>query len=288
MDKLIISVAMNEYTTREQNPHVPITPEEIANDAYACYNAGASIVHFHPRDPETTVTRATDVVMYEDIASRIRDQCDLIWYPTYDGLRTDDGLGHVYELNRSGKGRLESHLIAVGAFNPTAYDFSSGQWVNDNAGGFRHATIEPFFRYAVDTGLKPILIVYELGNIKSTLLFRKLGLLRDPVAYSLRFSEDQTFGPEPNAEGVKAYVSVIPKDVPHLWFVQVYGGPHHLMNQLAVSMGGHARTGTGELAQGPDGPEPNARMVERIAAMAKAIGRDVATTAEARAMLGMV
>jgi len=52
MDKVIITVAVTGgQTTREQNPGLPITPEEIAQAAYECYNEGASIVHIHVRDP---------------------------------------------------------------------------------------------------------------------------------------------------------------------------------------------------------------------------------------------
>ena len=50
--KVIIEVRGNEYTMRDRNPHVPWSPEEIAADAAACCDAGASIVHFHARDAE--------------------------------------------------------------------------------------------------------------------------------------------------------------------------------------------------------------------------------------------
>ncbi len=82
MQKLIIQVALNEYVTREQNPLVPMSVQEIAQDAIDCANAGASIVHPHPRDPKTHLTRPSDVPMYVDIAQRIRAKCDLIYYPT--------------------------------------------------------------------------------------------------------------------------------------------------------------------------------------------------------------
>ena len=53
MDKLIIDARLNEYTFREPNPNIPYAPEEIAADAAACVEAGASIVHYHAREPET-------------------------------------------------------------------------------------------------------------------------------------------------------------------------------------------------------------------------------------------
>ena len=50
MRKLIITAALTgSLPTKEQNPNVPITPDEIAQDALACYNAGAAVVHIHPQ-----------------------------------------------------------------------------------------------------------------------------------------------------------------------------------------------------------------------------------------------
>ena len=53
MKKLIIEAAVNEAASKEINAHIPYGPDEIAADAIACTKAGASIVHFHARDPES-------------------------------------------------------------------------------------------------------------------------------------------------------------------------------------------------------------------------------------------
>ena len=62
MDKLIIEVRINEYASRKHNPHVPFSPNEICDDALRCRNAGASIIHYHARDPVT-------ITMLHDIAA---------------------------------------------------------------------------------------------------------------------------------------------------------------------------------------------------------------------------
>ena len=62
MEKLIITAALTgAEVTRAQQPNLPLTPEEIANEAYACYEAGASIVHIHARDEAGNPTQDVDV-----------------------------------------------------------------------------------------------------------------------------------------------------------------------------------------------------------------------------------
>ena len=288
MDKLIIQVALNEYTTRVQNPHVPLSPEEIARDAYACYNAGASVVHFHPRDPKTHLTSASDTASYIETLQLIRAKCDMVFYPTYDGaLPVERQQDHVRQLTQDQRSRLEVHLIAIGAYLPATYDATKRQFLRDQTFTYRHTDFVPFFEFCNQSGLKPFLIVKEVGHVRHTLLYREIGLLKDPIVCHLRFPDTETFGPPPNADGIRAYLSAVPAGVPFHWFTQVYGRPHYRMNALAIAMGGHARTGIGEVVIDPAGPEPNAKMVERIASMAKAIGRDIATPDEARRMLGV-
>ncbi|MFD2500225.1 3-keto-5-aminohexanoate cleavage protein [Rhizorhabdus histidinilytica] len=87
--KVIIEVALNETVMRCENPHVPLTPEEIAEDAYQCYREGASIIHFHNRVPDKPDDGTYDSSLagsaehYADTMRLIRARCDVIPYPTY-------------------------------------------------------------------------------------------------------------------------------------------------------------------------------------------------------------
>jgi len=63
MTNLIIDVRINEYTLRKDNPNVPYSPEEIANQALECSREGASILHYHARDPQTGAP-SSDVKLY--------------------------------------------------------------------------------------------------------------------------------------------------------------------------------------------------------------------------------
>ena len=88
MDKLIIEVAMNEMTSKAQNPRVPYGPAEVAADAAECAAAGASVLHFHAREPETGEQEWTGLERYREGVRLIREcgvSSDVVFYPTYKG-----------------------------------------------------------------------------------------------------------------------------------------------------------------------------------------------------------
>lgn len=80
-NKVIIEVRINEYTMRDANPNVPYSPAEIATQALQCWREGASIIHYHARDPHTGAP-ASDPQLYADTVRRIKEQSDLISMPT--------------------------------------------------------------------------------------------------------------------------------------------------------------------------------------------------------------
>ena len=109
VEPLIIDVRLNEYTPREPNPHIPFSPAEIGEDAATCTRAGASIVHFHARDPETGAP-SSDVDFYCDAAREVRARCEALIMPTL-GANTvtdlDARIGHVEVMGRDEKTRAD-------------------------------------------------------------------------------------------------------------------------------------------------------------------------------------
>ncbi|MGQ9713554.1 MAG: 3-keto-5-aminohexanoate cleavage protein, partial [Anaerolineae bacterium] len=89
MDKVIITAALTgSRTTKAHNPAVPYTPEEIAEDAVACWRAGAAVVHIHVRDPQTGAP-SMDLALFREVVERIRARCDLILNLTTSGLHLE-------------------------------------------------------------------------------------------------------------------------------------------------------------------------------------------------------
>ena len=84
MEKLIITAALTgAEVTRAQQPNLPLTPEEIAADAFACYEAGASVVHIHARDLDGNPTQ--DASVYKEIKEKIAEKCNIIFQPSTGG-----------------------------------------------------------------------------------------------------------------------------------------------------------------------------------------------------------
>ena len=82
MAKVMIEAAINGNAMRKLNPHIPYSPEEIAADAIATCKAGAALIHFHVRDPETGKW-VQDVPYYSEVYRRARRGCDALLWPTF-------------------------------------------------------------------------------------------------------------------------------------------------------------------------------------------------------------
>jgi len=86
MKALIISAAITgSRNTREISPYIPITPEEIVQSSIECWNAGASIVHIHVRDPETGLG-CQDVKLFKRVVLPLREKTDLVLCLTTSGI----------------------------------------------------------------------------------------------------------------------------------------------------------------------------------------------------------
>lgn len=308
MKKLIIEVALNETVTRPENKNVPLTPEEIAADALECYEAGATIVHFHNRiadlDPsQLDISLNASPEHYAETIRLIRARCDVIPYPTYSYPGTKERLlaereqhPHVRALREMPDIRLETFVLHVGATNMGRFDRQSGQFVGDAVSSNSHADMAAYLHWCNQVGLKLQFMVREPGHMRHIAMYRDMGLIEGPVVVHLNFADAQPWGPAPNAKGIQCMLEALPADLPCEWFVHNYTtfypdpatpDSHRLLNVLAVAMGGHARTGIGDKPLWDGRPLRNAEMVAKVRAVAEAAGREIASTDEAREILGI-
>src|SRR4030042_3681882 len=104
MQKLVVTAAVaGSQTTKKQPPFLPLPPEEIAEEAYRCFQAGASMVHVHPRNPRKEVS---DVEVLGETVRLIREKCNIIIQAGTGGR------------NRFGKHREEEDRLALLEINP--------------------------------------------------------------------------------------------------------------------------------------------------------------------------
>jgi 3-keto-5-aminohexanoate cleavage enzyme len=291
MEKLIIEAALNEIVMREEHPHVPITAEEIARDAYECYNAGASIVHFHARDRRTGSNQPDNTALYQEAVRRIRDKCDLLWWPTYNGRKSlDADWRNLRDLAADPLTRPELFVFFPAAANYGHWNRKENRFESDDVGYMQHGETQRFLLLCRELGIKPVIGAKEPGDTRLAAFFGEMGWIDAPLTCHFLLSDIIPHGPVPGPAGLQMLLSQIPSDTPFHWFAHNYGSSHMRLNVLAIAMGGHARTGVGDTKEMPRAEleiASNARMVERIVRIARDLGREIATPAEARRILAV-
>ena len=147
MQKLIITAALTgAEVTKEIQPSLPVTPDEIAEAAYECYKAGASIVHVHARDNDGNPTQ--DYEVYKEIKEKIEAKCDIIVQPSVGGAtwHTMEQRAQPIDL------KPEMATLSCGTCNFGADVFTNSE-----------EYIEFFAGKMKENGAKPEIEVFERG-----------------------------------------------------------------------------------------------------------------------------
>lgn len=299
MKPVMIEVGLNEATTREENPHVPITPEEIADDILACAEAGATIIHFHARDPKTGDQRTSDTILYREAMLRVRRAgCDILMYPTYEPFisGTADPLqerfGHVLALAEDPAVGLQIGPLDMGSLNlvmgaggellPGMDSMPLEFSVYQNPVPLLRRTLEEYDA----RGLISTLAVFEPGHLRLTMILLEAGL---GLNASLKFmlSDRWVHGPLPDPDGLDDYLRLFDRlrgDRHIEWTCAPSGidSPPALENLLlhALQKGGHVRVGVGDCPVAAGG-RTNSQLVAEVVAMAADLGRRPASTEDA-------
>ena len=270
-DALIISAATTgSWPTKAQNPNVPTTPEEIAQAAIACGEAGAAIVHIHVRDDDEKVT--CDPARY----ARVRELVETAGSDVVINMSTGGGAG-----TSGDEERMAPLVLApeIASFDCGSLNFGERVFVNS----------PPFLReLAVRMkahGVKPEIECFEPGHVWNAVRLIDDGLLEPPFWF--QFVLGVRGGSPPDVKQLQHLVEMLPPAA-H-WSVCGIGRAQLPLGMAAMAMGGHVRTGLedniwyrkGELAQS------NAQLVARVARIAAELGRPLATPDHVRALLGL-
>ena len=269
MDPLIITVAaVGAELTREQQPGLPVTPDEVARDAEECAAAGASIYHLHVRDDSGAPTM--DVDRFAEVLDAIKEKTDVIVQFTSGGAASDPEEARIAPLSL----RPEMATLTTGTVNFGEEIFSNPR-----------PLIERFYLRMRGLGILPEFEIFEPGMIANALSV----LERHGDGHHLHF--DFVLG-VPGA--MPAWPDSLPFLSGHLpagatWSATGIGRSHLAVAEETISMGGHVRTGFEDVRyMGPGEPaRSNAQLIERVVEMTRAAGRPIATPEEARGILGL-
>jgi uncharacterized protein (DUF849 family) len=271
-EPVIISVAITGAVPRKKdNPAVPVTPQEQVESTHEAYEAGASLVHVHVRNPDESP--GSDPGLFARVQEGVRKHCP----------------GMIVQFSTGGRGREQAKRGAMLALRPDMASLATGSVnfpnaIYENPPDF----VEGLARAMLDHGIKPEIEVFDLAMLYNAANLVRKGLVKDkphvqfvmgvPNAMPARRSIFDFLRRElaevlPGARGVAGGMGR------HLW----------VFNLGCLAAGGHCRTGLEDNLRFDEHrlAASNAELVARVATLTQEYGRTVATPAEARTLLGL-
>jgi uncharacterized protein (DUF849 family) len=298
MGKVIITAALTgNIHVPSMSPHLPITPQQLIDEAVRCQQAGAAVVHVHARNASDGKP-TTDVEVYRKILSGIKAKTDLIVSPTTGGTATmtpEERIAVVREL------KPEMATFNAGSFNFALYpvvakvkefkhpwekDFleSTESFIFSNT----FASLKVFCRTMNEVQTLPELEVYDVGQITNLVQIMKEGYLKRPLY--LQFVLGILGGIPATVENLVFLINTAKKALGEFqWSVCAAGRHQFPMGVVNMIEGGYMRVGLednlyiskGKLAKS------SAEQVEKAVRIAHELGLEIATSNEAREMLGL-
>ncbi|MEW6529787.1 MAG: 3-keto-5-aminohexanoate cleavage protein [Thermodesulfobacteriota bacterium] len=281
MKKLVITVAQTGgLHGKALNPALPEQPDEIAQSAYDCYNAGASVCHIHVRNKEGGTTG--DMEIYSDVLTKIKAKCPII-------TQVGNGIGGIIRPSGMIEAATLEERMPLTALEPKPDMLT----INMGTFEFGHVAVfdnpmdwnANFVRRCNERNIPIECECYDMSHIFNTLELVRLGVLKEPVHFSL------VLGVKGGMPFTPKLLSTMVDCVPEGSSWQVITLSKHQLpaTVMAMCQGANIRTGLedniyyskGELAKS------NAQLVERMVRIAREIGREIATVDEAKEMMGI-
>lgn len=271
MEKLIITAAIcGAEVTKEHNPAVPYTVEEIGREAELAYNAGASIIHLHVRNDDGTPTQ--DKERFRQCIAEILKRCpDAIIQPSTGGA-----------VGMS----IEERLQPVG-LNPemATLDCGTCNFGGDEIFVNTENMIIAFANKMMELNIKPEIECFDKGMVDTAIRMAKKGLIKSPLHFNFVLGVNGGMGAD--LRDVVFMAGSIPQGST---FTATGIGRHEFQVATAsIIMGGHVRVGFEDNVYLEKGvlAKSNAELVEKVVRIAKELGRPVANPKEAREILSL-
>lgn len=269
MEPLIITVAaVGAELTREQQPNLPMTPSELAADATACREAGASIYHLHVRDADGNPTM--DVDTYRAALEAIQDATDLIVQFSSGGAVTDDEQARIAPLDL----RPEMATLTTGTVNFGDEVFSN-PW----------PLVASFYVRMRELGILPEFEIFDSGMLAAA-----ERVFAENAGDHHRHYDFVLGVPG----GMPAWSDALDFLSAHLpegatWSATGIGSAHVPIAERTIALGGHVRTGFEDVKwfARNEPVRSNSQLVARVSEMSRDAGREIAEPPVARALLGL-
>lgn len=297
MNKTIIIAAITGAVhIPSMSEYLPVTPQQIIDDAVAAYEAGAAVVHIHGRKEKNGEPTGDPEIM-KNIVEEIRKRCNVVI-----GITTGGAIGMSSEERLAAVPFCKAELASCNAgsvnfcFSPIAdkikipkYDWEIPFVKNTYDLPFVNTFqgIEDYIKVMGENGTKPEFEVYEVGMINNIAYFMKKGLLKGPIY--LQFVLGIMGGLPATVDNLLFLYNTAKKQLGDnfVWSCAAAGKDQFNIVTTAVILGGNARVGLednlyikkGQLAKS------NAEGVKKIKEIVELLGKEIATPEEARKIL---
>lgn len=269
---VIISVAITGAVPRKKDsPAVPVTPAEQVESTHEAFEAGASLVHIHVRNPDESPGSAPE--LYAQVQEGVRKHCP----------------GMIVQFSTGGRGREQAKRGAMLYLKPDMASLATGS-VNFPVGIYENPPdfVEGLARTMLENGIKPEIEVFDLSMLYNAANLVKKGLVKEPPHVQFVMGVPNAM---PARRSVFDFLRAEIEDVlPGATWVAAGIGRHQWeVNKWCLESGGHCRTGLEDnLRITPDRlAASNAELVQKIVDACAQYDRRPASPAEARQLLGL-
>lgn len=282
MAKVIITAALTgDLTSKTKYPSVPVTPEEIAEDAFKCWKAGASVVHLHVRDENDR--SCSDVGQYREAMRLIQEKCDVII-----NLST---AGSVQTGSDITDASYDSRIAPIIELKPEmcSYDAGAFNWMSNSPFTFQNtpAFLEKLNKACVENNCKPEFEIFDPGMFGVVKWYTEKGLIPEPCHFQYVLGVPGGLPAEPaSVFELEHYRQKMFKT--STWSAFGVGVGNLPCIYTALAMGGGVRVGLEDTSYYSKGVKAtNEMLVARAARLIHEMGNEVATPEEARAILNL-
>jgi uncharacterized protein (DUF849 family) len=300
-NKTIITAAITgAIHIPSQTEYLPITPQEIADEAIAAAEAGAAIAHIHVRNPQDG-SPTPDLDLFKQVVTRVKAKSDVILCITTGGdpttMTTAQRLAPVIELEpelasfNGGSFNFALHPL-LDKFTEFKYDWEP-EYLQRTENNIHTNTFKAMREYLdtyVKTGTKPEFEVYDMGQLNNIRFLIESGKIKKPV--SIQFVLGILGGLPATVYNLIHMVDMAEKLIGEgnfVWSIAGAGRVQIPLGTVALTMGGNVRVGLEDsvwLSKGVKA-RSNAEQVAKIIRIAKELSLETATPEEARAILGL-
>ena len=279
---VIITAALTGAATmKNQNPSVPYTPAEFAEEAYKCWKAGAAMVHVHAREDGGMATH--EHARIKATYDAIKDKCpDIIVC-----LTSAVGMGKTAEQRLSQIVAIKPEVASLNTntMNFSIIDRKTGKIFIDYVFENTFTMLQDFGKAMEENSVKPEIECYDMGGLDNAMLIGKQGIFTDPMNFN--FVWGVAGGQQFRAESFIAMMNALPAES-ELHNCGVGTDEFPCIMQSCI-LGGHMRVGLEDNIKMPNGElaKGSYELVEVAVKIANALGRPVATTDEARLIMGI-